>query len=260
MTTALATAVALGFIWSIMLFCAAVFIREREQETGFGWALGGAAIFFVVFADKLPGEPIGLREIVTLLPGVGDGQQLFTSSMFALLLLLIVYLFRIAVFYRLFMEVPSASADDESEDILNDYVAPTLSYLCFAICLVSLLQPIYDLSVFMTVLVSAILVVGHYWGILPRLIRYIRDFWAIVIVLASRFRRAFSRAVVLAVVGIARAEELRRADSPGGVSTWAQDRLKTIDDEKTAAFATEQEILKRAARRLTGRDSDNEEG
>src|SRR4051794_23290340 len=102
-STILATAVAAGFLWSIMLFFAAVFIRERHQDAGFGWALVGAVVFFVVFADRLPFEPLWLRDAVTLLPGVADSSKLFKSSFAALVVLFAVYLFRIAVFYQLLL-------------------------------------------------------------------------------------------------------------------------------------------------------------
>lgn len=258
MGTVLALLVAIGFIWSVMLFFAAVFIRERRQEAGFGWALGGAALFLVVFADRLPGRPMGLRDVLTVLPGVPEGRQLFASSMLALVLLFVFYVFRIAVFYRLFIEVPGVSTKDNSGDIINDYVAPTLSYLCFAICLISLLQPLYELGPIATVLLALFMVFAYYWGILPRLLRYIQDLITIFVVLAARLRRAISRAIVLAIVGISRAEELRRADSPGGVSNWARDRLNAIDEENEAAWSIESEILGRTARRLLGRKNKSE--
>src|SRR4249919_2287389 len=108
MTTLLATLVAAGFVWSVVLFFAAVFIQERRQDAGFGWALAGAALYFMVFADRLPGSPMWLREPLTLLPGASEGSQLFSSSVAALVILFAIYLFRIAVFYELFFK-----AEDE---------------------------------------------------------------------------------------------------------------------------------------------------
>src|SRR5689334_22969634 len=169
LSAVLASAVALCFIWSVVLFFAAVFLRERDQEDGFHWALAGAALFFVVFADRLPGKPIWLRDCLTLLPGVSGDANLFESSLLALGLLLVLYLFRIAFFYELVVREPQ---DGAIEERANDKVAPALSYYSFAVCLVALLGPLYDMNAWEVGLVCLGLFVAYYGGVVTRLLHF----------------------------------------------------------------------------------------
>jgi len=249
-STVLATAVAAGFLWSVMLFFAAVFIDERRQDAGFGWALAGAVVFFVVFADRLPTEPLWLRDPVTwLLPGVADSSKLFESSLVALVVLFAVYLFRVAAFYELLLlrdDRPSRSERDE--DLVNDIVAPVLSYLCFAICLLSLLQPAYSIGPLATVLLAALLVALHFWRLIARLAPYLENLWALLVVTVVRLRIAVSRLVLHAIVKIAAIEKLARGDSEWPVSKWAEDRLHDLDKLERDAREERGDMLADAAR------------
>jgi hypothetical protein len=247
MSTFLATAVALCFVWSLILFFAAVFVRERAQEDGFGWALGGALLFFVVFADRLPGQPMQLREVVAVLPGVTPGRELFVSSLVALIALLVVYAFRIAVFYQLVLRDRGATAGSD-EDLANDVVAPPLSYFCFAICAVALLQPAYALGPLETALLCIALVVAYYGGVLPRLLHFFQDFWTELVVLTARARRAFERLVLEGVVLIAVGEDLRRGDKSSGFGDRARARLQKLKEEEKRAQTRRESLIAKAAR------------
>jgi hypothetical protein len=251
MSTVLALAVACGFAWSIVLFFAAVFIREREQDAGFGWALAGAVVFLVVYADRLPGVS-GARSAVSLLPGVSVAHEHFASPVVALWLLLVVYLFRIAVFYQLFLKDGRTVDEDGDEDIVNDVVAPALSYVCFAICLVALLVPAYGLGVLPTLLLIAVLVALHYWPLLQILEEYLRNLRAILVVGWSRARRLARRMVLEGVVWIMRAESPRyrgRRD----LSAWARERLEALRREDELARISDGEIIRKAARHSSRR-------
>ncbi|HJZ34877.1 MAG TPA: hypothetical protein VJ204_01290 [Solirubrobacterales bacterium] len=256
MSTVIALLVGVGFLWSTVLFFSAIVTRERHQEAGFGWALAGAVLYFVVFPDRLPGSPSLLRGLVNVLPWTGQNADDFTSSFLALVLLLVVYLFRVAVFYRLFAEDDVSAEDAASEEIINDYVAPTLSYLCFAICLVSLLQPAYGLSVVETALLSIFLIIAYYWGLMPRLMRYLQDLGTLMVIFFARFRRLTSRGIVMAIGLIAQAERLRRPDHRGAVSEWARHQLEAQAERREVALAREKQILKEIADRLSGRAAD----
>jgi hypothetical protein len=252
-STVLATAVAAGFLWSIMLFFAAVFIRERRQDAGFGWALAGAAIFFVVFADRLPSEPLWLRDVVTLLPGVADSSKLFESSFAALLILFVIYLFRVAVFYQLLLLNQQSNGSDSDEDIVNDVVAPVLSYLCFAICLIGLLVPAYGLGLLGTTLLTFALIAFHFWRLLTKLAPFIENLWALFIVTAARLRIAISRVVLQAIVKIAAIEEVARGGTEWAMSNWAQDRLRGLDVRERREREKRRSLLADAARSASQR-------
>src|SRR5438045_3713724 len=100
MSTVLSVLVGAGFIWSVVLFFGAVFMDAREQEAGFGWALLGAALYFVTFADRLPGTPMALRRAFEILPGVSASDADFRSPLVVLIVLLVAYVIRLLVFYQ----------------------------------------------------------------------------------------------------------------------------------------------------------------
>ncbi len=247
MSTVLSLAVGICFAWSVILFFSAVFMREREQEGGFGWALAGAGLFLIVFADRLPGQPMELREVLTVLPWVSDGSQLFASSLFALLVLFAVYVFRLAVFYQLFLRDPEGVAEDSNEDRANDRVAPPLSYFCFAICVVSLLQPLYGLEPIATTLVCLGLVAGYYWGILPRLLRSLWDLGRILKAVAVPVRRAIRRLVLRGVVLISLAEEYRRGEAASGLGNWVKEFEKKLREQEARVRAADDDLIAKAA-------------
>ena len=234
MSTLLATLVGLCFIWSVILFFAAVFMRERAQEDSFGWALAGAVLFFVVFADRLPGEPMQLREAITFLPGVGAGAELFTSSLVALVVLLVVYAFRIGVFVELFIHNDNAEANGK-EEVANDIVGAPLSYYCFAICVVALLQPVYALGLLETGVLCVALIVGYYGGILPRLLHFFQNIWTELLVFAARVRWTLERVVLEGIVLLAKGEEFRRGDKSSGFRLRAEARLDKLEEEEEQA-------------------------
>lgn len=247
MSTVLAVIVALAFFWSVILFFGAIVLRERDQERGFGWALAGAVVFFIVFIDRLPSHSTGPRDLIKLLPGVDDGQELFASSVVALGVLAIVYAFRIAVFYRLLLkEGVDLNGDgriDPDSELVNDIVAPALSYFCFAICVVSLLQPAYGLSLVATVLV-AVALFALYYG---RLWRWLREFGAIAEIVWTRIKIVLTRAVVWVVQIIARGELLRTDGNSEGLSVWVSGQLANIEAARTEARRSEQKVYAKIA-------------
>lgn len=247
MSTVLAVIVALAFCWSVILFFGAIALHERRQERGFGWALAGAVVFFIVFVDRLPTHSTGPRDVVKLLPGVEDGRELFTSSVVALVVLAVIYAFRIAVFYRLLLkdgiDVNRDGRIDPDSELVNDIVAPALSYFCFAICVISLVQPAYGLSIVETALVVVALFVLYY----GRLWRWLRELGAIAEIAWRRTKIAFARAVVWVVQIIARGELLRTDGNSEGLSAWVTSQLDNIETAKKNARDKEQEVYAKIA-------------
>jgi hypothetical protein len=242
MSIFLAVTVAAGFIWSIIFFFAAVFIRYREQEAGFGWALLGAALFAITFADRLPGHSKGPRSIVNLLPAVKDGHQLFTSSLVALIVLFMVYLFRMIVFCVLFLAedsgglTPATSTVDGSEDLVNDLVAPTLSFVCFVICAVSLIAPVYGLGTILTVLLAVSMLATYYLVAIAEVVEVIRERLTDVVL-------AINGAVLTIIEYIAWAEMRRRGVKSD--MTAFEDRRSVLNRKKSIARKTRDERINR---------------
>lgn len=247
-STMLASAVALCFLWSVVLFFAAVFLRERDQEDGFHWALAGAVLFFVVFADRLPVELMWLRDSLTFLPWVSAEAHLFDSSLFALGLLLVVYLFRIALFYELVLREPDGGTFEEKA---NDKVAPALSYYCFAICLVALLSPLYGMDALGTGLLCLGLVVAYYGGLVTRLLHFFQDFWTELVALWMWIREAAEWVVQHGMLLIAIGEDFRRGVRSQGAGERAEAQRQKIEERRKKAKVRREVVIAKVAR---GRD------
>lgn len=251
----LATAVGLGFVWSTVLFFAAVAIRERKQEDGFGWALAGAGLYFVVFCDRLPGEPTWPRDFVSVLPGVAQGAEAFQSSLVALLVLFVLYVFRIAVFYGLFMQAEILSTRvDSAEEQLNDYFAPLISFVCFAICLVCLVSPAYQLGIVWTVALSIAIAVMYYAS--AQLAERVRVAVIIVVVKFGDVREKVIDLVIGVVIAAARFEERRRGGATLASTRRWDDLHARRDERRREARARAHSRIEDAIARMHREDHD----
>jgi hypothetical protein len=220
--TALALLVAAGFLWSIVLFFAAVFMRERDQDAGFGWALVGALAYVVTFSDWLPGQPSGIRHLLEVMPGVSRADAGFASPVAVIAALAITYVVRILIFYQLFFDFADLDIDGDGEvDDVNDLVAPFLSYLCFAVCVITALAGLYDLSA-IAVFFAAIAALSLYY--VPHLLRYVRPYLevayeavrTVVVILIEQTKDAG----VFAISKIALAGLARRGSDSTKVIAW----------------------------------------
>lgn len=244
-STLLSVLVGAGFLWSVILFFSAVFMDEREQEAGFGWALFGAVLYFITFADRLPGAPIGLRNAFEILPGVTSADADFRSPWTVLVVLLLAYVIRLLVFYQLVLEDYGRDVDgDGREDDINDLVAPFLSYLCWAICAVTALWGVYDLNVLGTA-VAVVGAVAIYFSprflfmfrpYLELLFEYVRSGWMVTV-------RAMRDGVVYLIDGIIRIELNRR-----GRSTHELDQR--VDDRRIVRLKKREEDLERRKKKI----------
>ena len=248
MGTFLAVAVGIGFAWSVVLFAIAVVGREREQEDGFGWALAGAVLFLVVFCDRLPGDWTGPRELIGwVMPWSDAAAQEFTSSLVALTMLFVVYVYRIAVFYYLIFRDPESLADDSYENRANDRVAPLLSYVSFVICAVALLQPVWGLGPVATVLVAAGFAVAYYWSVIPILLQALANLGKIARIAWVKTRHAVGKAVLAGIVLIVRAEKYRRGGAPGRVTEWIDAREDKLEADEEQALKDQKAMIVKAA-------------
>jgi len=249
MSTVMAVAVGVGFIWSIVLFFIAVVGRKREQEDGFGWALAGAVLFLVVFCDRLPGDWTGPRELIGwFMPWTDPSAQSFESSMAALTVLFVVYTYRVAVFYYLVFRDPDSLEDDSNENRANDRVAPLLSYVSFVICAVALLQPTLGLGPVLTALVAVGFALAYYWSVIPILLRALANLRKVAKIVWAKVRHAIGKAVIAGIVVIAWAEKFRRGGAPGRVTAWIDAREGRLTADEARVKEEEKAMIARAAR------------
>lgn len=259
-STLLASSVAAGFVWSTILFVAAL-VRRRPQELGFGYALAGAAIYFVTYADRLPGPIDNIRDLVDVLP---SADPTFRSSMVALLLLFAVYLLRASVFYRLFLQEDAdvdldGDGEPDEADTFNDYVAPGLSYFCLCICVVALLRGAYDLPWYGTLGVSLLLGFIYLLPIVRVVLDYIADAVTAGVVFATRAWRWLGKLVLRAMLVIANLEMQRRGEvRPSRLHHWVNARLDALEGEKFAARRRERTERRRFVQRAKERRGRNE--
>jgi hypothetical protein len=220
----LATAVAIAAILSIILFSIEVFVKGREvygQVLGLTLSLLGFIIFTVTFADVLPGRPTGIRRLLSLLPGVEEGDLNFSSPIWALVALVVIYALRGWIYYRLFI-VPAITLDDveyrspeQIEQRANDYTAPVLAFIVLAIAASALLETVYDLPIGW---VPPILIGLVCIYLSPRLFRPIRRFLkqaAVAIRVGARNLKIWaSRFIVLVIVLLGWVERWRTQLQP----------------------------------------------
>lgn len=254
--TAVATLVAIGFLWSIVLFFAAVFMRERAQEAGFGWALAGATVYLATFSDRLPGFPSGLRDIFDLLPGVTANDIQFASPTAVLFVLVVVYVIRIVIFYELFVDLADFDIDGDGEpDDVNDLVAPFLSYVAFSICTITALRGVYELSTAVTIVVAVAMLPLYY---LTNFLRFLRPYLDVIYettrsLVITVWQRIVD-AVVLMIIGIGRAELARRGADVARIDARARDQRARTAARVAEAKARRRKAIAKLARAKQARD------
>jgi len=232
----LATAVAIAAILSIILFGIEVFVKGREvygQVLGLTLSVLGFSVFAITFADVLPGQPIVVRTLLSLLPGVDDEDLGFSSPAWALIALVVVYALRGWIYYRLFV-VPALKLDDDEyrspeqvEQRANDYTAPVLAFIVLAITVSAMFEAVYHLP---TWWVPPILLGLAAVYLSPRFLRPFRRFLkqaAVAIRIAARYVKiAASRFIVLVIVVLGRIERWRTQQQPSDADLEYRLRLR----------------------------------
>ena len=82
MTKILVLALAASYLWSVVLFFIAVFVRDRKQELGFGYSLVGAWAFVAAYCDHFPGKQLKFRWLAGFFPELAERKPatLFTPA------------------------------------------------------------------------------------------------------------------------------------------------------------------------------------
>jgi hypothetical protein len=264
--TALTWLVGLAFIWSIALYVLAIFFRERRQEAGLGYSLGGAALFWILFSDRLPFAWTGLREPLLHLPGGRLAGLDFRSPVVALLILLALYVLRVIVFHRLinpasqYNRADPSEKDAEDREDINDVVAPALAFFCLLTCFAAIVQEAYALQARYVALLVAVLLVIYYVGALRFLWQHIQPIIDSLAVLVRRLWRHVRRIPLYIIVLLASLEAFRRrsALADNRLRNWAADRLAKLDDDDARSSAEERERLAQIAERLRSQNQQRE--
>lgn len=255
-TKALALIVGLAFLWSIVLFVLAIFQRNRDQEIGFGYSLCGAIAFGLTYCDRLPGESLAVRDLVLRLPGIDEPEHAFRSSVLALVLLAVIYSFRVAIFVRLFLLSRQTSSpyggEDAVEERLNDAVAPALAFLTFLVAIMALLRGAYDLGPVAVIALVTVILSLYYLRAFKVIVRSLIGLFEAGAVLVMKALRGIRRIPFFLILLVARLEAARRTGDSGesALEKWAEARWRSFDDEERKIRINEENAFRRAADRL----------
>ena len=219
--------VGLALLLSIALFTVEIFVKRHTgsgQIIGLIFSLLAAVGFFIEYSDRLPGGNVGSRRLLLLLPGIDQSSLAYRSSVFALLMLVLTYALRLTIYTRLFV-LPAIrlnreyNSKEQVEQRANDYTAPVLAYLTFAIILSSIVGGAYHIPIVIATVLCILLVVVYFIS------SYLRSLRKLVIWLAVSLRIFmrnvaiyFNTIVVWFIVVIGRLERWRRR--------------QTLDDEQ----------------------------
>src|ERR1700691_2952850 len=210
--------ICLAFLWSIILFMLAIFVRERRQEAGLIYTFGGTILFVITFADRLRLGALHLRTPVEYLPGVTVSAAHFESSVTALIVLAVLYGLRVLVFYELIAR-PNASRGNERQtwvarEAINDLVAPSLAYYCLVACIVALLRGAYSLNILGTLSVIAVLLLLYYLSIIRYIVEQLTALFNVAALIAGRIWKYAKKIPVFIIIILVALERLR-SSRPG---------------------------------------------
>jgi hypothetical protein len=135
---------------SLALFYISIVRHGRyQQRVGFLWAALGLLVYVLTFGDRfwLSSFHSGLAPLMVY---AGKQDTHFVSPLWVLILLLVLYLVR-GVVFRSFYD-PLMGSDFHESHELNDFVAPLLSFVAFAVILDTALVEVYRLSLFWAVI------------------------------------------------------------------------------------------------------------
>jgi hypothetical protein len=261
-----ASLVALELLLSTALFAVDVFIKLRRASgpmSGLIFSFISVVLFFIAFADKLPGHPTGLRGALVGFPGIHSASENFRSSALVLLFLLLLITLRLGIYTRLFIipafTLPEGEYHARSQEAsrANDLSAPPLAYISFSLVFTALIAGIYAWQsiggIFLVILlILAYLTFPFLWNL--------QKLFLLCIVQARIFALycwLFASAIVISIVVLLGRMELWRMRHPYGEDLFFDDlkrRMRSADQRIRARIEREQEQLRDLAA-----DSEEEE-
>lgn len=215
MSTVLAVVVGICFLWSLILILVALFTRDRHQEAGFGFTLVGAGLYLVAFCDRLPGRSIGPRRVLEVLPGVERADVLFRSSLAVLIVIAVVYLYRVQSFYELYFHDDEQDIDgDGVPDEVDDPFIRIVSYVTLVAVAMAVLQPVYHLGAVATAFLTLILLFGFFIKQLSVVVELLVDGFRLVISASATAWYWYRDALGVSISYVARIGALGEGGAP----------------------------------------------
>jgi hypothetical protein len=221
---AIAVLIGLCFLVSTGLFAIEVFIKRRDfvgQGLGLSFTVLGLLFYAAVYCDRIPSLPDSTRNLLDALPAHSQAMEMRVSPRFELLLLLILYILRFAIYVVLFV-VPAITMPEEQyssaievESRANDYTAPLLAFTALALAIAGASRVAYDFSISQQILLFVVLMLLYFassflYDLRQRLISL-----AVSISIAARDLLIALQVIILWIVlGLGKLERWRRR-TPG---------------------------------------------
>lgn len=251
-----AAIVAVALILSTVLFAIDVFIKGRHVSgpiIGFTFSIISVPMYFVAFADKLPGDPTGIRSGILALPGTHDSNEGFRSSTLILILLLLTYALRLGIYTRLFV-IPAFTLTEaeyhsrgQTASRANDLSAPLLAYFAFALVAAALIGGTYHLPVIAGVLLCLFVLLAYFASSYLRNLR--RAFLLLVVqcrIIVLHFWLYAGAFVIQIVIVLGKMEMWRRRPQPGDELFFEElaQRMRRAERKIRVKIAQEHEQLR----------------
>jgi hypothetical protein len=217
---AIAVLIAVCFLVSTSLFAIEVFIKQRDfvgQGLGLSFTILGLLIYAAVYCDRLPSLPDRTRDLLEVFPAHDQGMGAQVSPRLELILLLILYLLRFAIYIVLFVVPAITMPEDqyrsaiEVESRANDYTAPLLAFTALALAIAGASRLAYDFSVVEQVFLFVVLMLLYFassflYDLRQRLISLAVS----ISILARDLLIALQVVILWIVLGLGRLERWRR--------------------------------------------------
>lgn len=251
MVTVVALAVAGAFCWSLVLIFGAL-ARHRPQEAGFGFTVAGAAMFIIVYSDRLPGHFTGARQAFAWLPGVGLADLEFRSSVFILGVIAVLYLYRAVAYHEIYIERDVELDRDGVPDRVDDSFIGVVSYATLVATLVAFLRPVYVLSA-LGALVLTVLLLAAFFLRIRHIVEGVTAFvrlsvnWLVTTWYSFRYLvgLSISYGSIVGALGDGRADQTAR------IRARTQRSYESLQQRKAAAAVRRREILARTDAKIS---------
>jgi len=253
-----AVAVGLSLLFFSALLAIEVFIKRnrRGQTPGFIFSLLAVPLYLIAFCDRLPNRPVGLRDVILILPGVTKAASHFNSSILILFALAATCALRFAIHVRLFI-IPALTLTAEKysrqnnvRQRANDLTSPVLAYFTFALALTALIAGASALPAFAGVGIMLCLVAVYLFSPFFRGLAFFQ--WLVIEtrIAVRRLGLLGSTVVVYVIVGIGKLEGWHRRQAPSGDQQFLDRLEKSLLTSRRKALASierEQELLRSLA-------------
>jgi len=253
--------IAIALMLSTVLFGIEVFVKARRahgQGIGFVFSLIALPLFFIAYCDRLPGRPMGLRNILLIAPGVTKTDLAFSSSLIILTLLVLTYALRLGIYTRLFI-IPAFTMTEAEyrsrgrvEQRANDLSASVLAYLTFAFVTTAIVAGAYALPVAAGTALCMALILLYFASPYLRQIRNSLLWLGVQIRIAAREAWLYASKFVVGTIVVIVRLELWRRQTPAGDEAFVnrlEERQRRSEAKARAKIEGEREKLQNLVQR-----------